>query len=146
MGRSLKDATGNTITGPTPVTPGTTYRRPYYQKQSLFRIRDLQGPAAPGAHRPDLGQRDRGLLPHARGRIPGHADLLRRPLQLLAARKQREQERQDPPLPAQENPVRHPDPGRARRDRQGDRRHPHETARIQNTQRGMGRGDQQTTI
>lgn len=50
------------------------------------------------------------------------------------------------PLPAQENPVRRPAPGRARRDRPGDQRHPHETARIQNTQRGMGRGDQQTTI
>lgn len=36
MGRSLKDATGNTTTVPTPVTPGTTYRRPHYQKQLLF--------------------------------------------------------------------------------------------------------------
>ena len=37
MGRSLKDATGNTTTAPTPVTPDTTYRRPHYQKQLLFR-------------------------------------------------------------------------------------------------------------
>ena len=36
MGRSLKDATGNTTTVPTPATPGTTYRRPHYQKQLLF--------------------------------------------------------------------------------------------------------------
>lgn len=36
MGRSLKDATGNTTTAPTPVTPDTTYRRPHYQKQLLF--------------------------------------------------------------------------------------------------------------
>lgn len=38
MGRSLKDATGNTTTVPTPVTPGTTYRRPHYQKQLLFTL------------------------------------------------------------------------------------------------------------
>ena len=38
MGRSLKDATGNTTTAPTPVTPGTTYRKPHYQKQLLFKL------------------------------------------------------------------------------------------------------------
>lgn len=37
-------------------------------------------------------------------------------------------------------------PGGPRRDRRGDQRHPHEAPRLQNAQRGMGRGDRQATI
>ena len=69
-----------------------------------------------------------------------------RPVQFLAAWQQREQERQDPPLSAQRNRVRGLGPGGPRRDRRGDQRHPHEAPRLQNAQRGMGRGDRQATI
>ena len=85
-------------------------------------------------------------MPSTGRRVPGHADLLRRPLLRPAARRQREPQRQDPSLPAQEDQFRRSDPGRARRDRPGDQRHSHEDTRLQNTQRGMGRGDSRITI
>ncbi|TCF93757.1 Transposase [Bifidobacterium longum subsp. longum] len=82
------------------------------------------------------------LVDEALGMLTYFAD----PVQLLAARQQREQERQDPPLSAQRNRVRGLGPGGPRRDRRGDQRHPDEAPRLQNAQRGMGRGDRQATI
>ena len=121
-------------------------RRQERVRHGQGRIRDLQGHPAGRARRPHVGQRHGGEPAHAGGRGAGHAHVLRRPVQLLAARQQREQERQDPPLSAQRNRVRGLGPGGPRRDRRGDQRHPHETPRIQNAQRGMGRGDRQATI
>lgn len=98
------------------------------------------------ARRPHVGQRHGGEPARAGGRGAGHAHVLRRPVQLLAAWRQRERERRDPPLSAQGNQFRGSHAGRARRDRRGDQRHPDEAPRIQNAQRGMGRGDGQATI
>lgn len=67
--------------------------------------------------RPHVGQRHGGEPAHAGGRGAGHAHVLRRPVQFLAAWQQREQERQDPPLSAQRNRVRGLGPGGPRRDR-----------------------------
>ena len=121
-------------------------RRQERVRHGQGRIRDIQGHPAGRARRPHVGQRHGGEPAHAGGRGAGHAHVLRRPVQFLAAWQQREQERQDPPLPAQGNQFRGSHAGRARRDRRGDQRHPHETPRLQNAQRGMGRGDRQATI
>jgi IS30 family transposase len=64
----------------------------------------FKGHPAGRARRPHVGQRHGGEPAHAGGRGAGHAHVLRRPVQFLAARQQREQERQDPPLSAQEEP------------------------------------------
>lgn len=87
--------------------------------------------------RPHLGQRDRGLLPRARGRIIGHADLLRGPLLLVPEGQQREPQRQDPPLPAQEDQPRRPDGCGPAGHRGRDQRHPHEGPELGNAQRGL---------
>lgn len=121
-------------------------RRQERVRHGQGRIRDLQGHPAGRARRPHVGQRHGGEPAHAGGRGAGHAHVLRRPVQFLAAWQQREQERQDPPLSAQRNRVRGLGPGGPRRDRRGDQRHPHEAPRLQNAQRGMGRGDRQATI
>ena len=121
-------------------------RRQERVRHGQGRIRDLQGHTAGRARRPHVGQRHGGEPAHAGGRGAGHAHVLRRPVQFLAAWQQREQERQDPPLPAQGNQFRGSHAGRARRDRRGDQRHPDEAPRLQNAQRGMGRGDRQATI
>lgn len=121
-------------------------RRQERVRHGQGRIRDLQGHAAGRARRPHVGQRHGDVPARAGGRGPGHARLFRRSVQLVPARQQREQERQDPPPSAQGNHFRGSHAGRARRDRRGDQRHPHETPRIQNAQRGMGRGDVQATI
>ena len=121
-------------------------RRQERVRHGQGRVRDIQGHAAGRARRPHVGQRHGGEPAHAGGRGAGHAHVLRRPVQFLAAWQQREQERQDPPLSAQRNRVRGLGPGGPRRDRRGDQRHPHEAPRLQNAQRGMGRGDRQATI
>lgn len=85
--------------------------RPVRQRQERGRdrrggMRHLQGRPAHGAHRPRLGQRHRIRPACARGRIVRHARLLRRPLLLMPTGRQRERERRDTPLPAQENHFR----------------------------------------
>ena len=121
-------------------------RRQERVRHGQGRVRDIQGHAAGRARRPHVGQRHGGVPARAGGRGAGHAHVLRRPVQFLAAWQQRKQERQDPPLSAQRNRVRGLGPGGPRRDRRGDQRHPHEAPRLQNAQRGMGRGDRQATI
>lgn len=75
-------------------------RRQERVRHGQGRIRDLQGHPAGRARRPHVGQRHGGEPAHAGGRGAGHAHVLRRPVQFLAAWQQREQERQDPPLSA----------------------------------------------